>query len=411
MKFLISIILILSTQLAIAESKNQSSSSKEQQVQQIMQDLNDLDEKEIEQIKRAVDIEVQRKYDERRSRKLGRILLNIRGLGKVRIENCNDLEVKGDFKEVETFKEELLDFCQQSLHGFWAELDATGILRFTYNTSESLNTKTINIGGGGDFSVSYKGHELLVSGNINDNEVGKEGSESYKRKLDSRVDYSLDILANNFKVFLMWHLNGEDATTMKVDSKTTSGFQRQILSTGLRYDIIKGKDFLNISFGLGGGLSFRDAYGSTSLPYPATWSPSIISTLDVSLKPSKNLSFVSNGRVQRDFHAFNPSWVASQSFGMEVLIKKGITIGTRFNVDWDDYRTYAGVENFGYSGMFTLGVNLADLIGDKEKREARRKERDREKTVWQNANNFANQEQIKKQAELAKSYFKFLFGF
>lgn len=409
MKVLLLLFLIVNSLNLFAETKSTTSSSKEQQVQQIMKDLNDLDEKEIEDIRKAVDERAQKHFDLRRSKTLGRILLNIRRVGKVRIRNCNDLEVVGDSAEVKTFREELMDFCQQSLRGFWAELDADGILRFSFDMSDSNNSKTTNIGGGGEFTVAYKGHEFLVRGNINDNEVGKSNSQSFKRKFDSRVDYSVDIAIRNLEAFLLWHLDQEDAISTNTDGVTSSGFQRQILATGLRLEFIK-KDVLDFKLGFGGGYSFRDAYGTLSLPYAASWSPSIIGTMDFTLKPSSLLSFVANGRVQRDFHYLNPAWVASQSFGLEFKYN-GVTMGTRFTVDWDDYRTNAGVPNFGYSGMFTVGVHLADLIGDKEKRDKRKRDKEREIDVWQSANDFADEEDEKRKAKEQRSFIRSLFGY
>lgn len=414
MKTLVLILTFLFFTKAFAEKTSSSASSastKEMQVEQIMKDLNDLDEEEIKEVRKALDVEVQKKYDERRSKKLGRILLNIRGLGRVRINNCNDLDVKGDSKEVKEFKEELLDFCQQSKKGFFAELDSDGTLKFSFDTSESNNSTTTNIGGGAEFIISYRGHELLLKGNINDNEIGRKDSKSFKRKFDSRVDYSIDTFISNLEAFLMWHIDSEDATTTTItNSMTSSGFQRQILATGLRIEILKDKDFLDLQTGLGGGISYRDAFGSSQiLPYPGTWSPSVIGTLDLKLKPTPLMTFVSSGRVQRDFHTSFPAWVASQSVSLDFNFN-GVILGTKFTVDWDDYRTNAGVDKFGYSGMFTVGLNLYELFGNKEAREEKKKALERETKIWDNANKFADEEE-KKSHEETRSFLRRLFGF
>ena len=390
----LSLIFILSSLNLFAqvlEAKDSlSQPQKDEQIQKIITDLKALDSSAIKEIEKAVAVKTQKSFDLKRSKTLGQILVNVRNVGGVRIKNCNDLDVLGDSPEVRALRVELLDYCQQSLGGFWAQLDANGILRFSYNMSNSNNSKTVNIGSGGEFSVSYRGHEILIRGNIDDNEVGKTDSQSFKRMLNSRVDYSVDLAIRNLEAFLMWHFDQEDAVTTNASGDTETGFQRQALSTGVRLEIVQ-KDFMDLKVGLGAGYGFRDAYGKEAMPYYATWSPSVIGTLDFTITPTELLSFVANGRVQRDFYTASPTWVLSQTLGAEFKVK-GITIGTRFTLDWDEYREFAGVPSFGYSAMFTLGVHLEDLIGDKEQRAERRSALEREQSIWSAANELVDQE-------------------
>ena len=108
--------------------------------------------------------------------------------------------------------------------------------------------------------------------------------------------------------------------------------------------------------------------------------------MDFTIRPTELLSLVSNGRVQRDFYANNPAWVAAQSLGLEFKYN-GVTLGTRFTVDYDDYRSNAGIPSFGYTGMFTIGVNLVDLITDLEERAETKTALGREIKIWEDANN------------------------
>lgn len=387
--FLFLSLLINSTSLYAGPNKS-SGTSKEHQVQQILHDLEELNEDDIQAIKQEVSNRIQKHFDLKRSKRLSKILLEIHRVGKVKIENCNDLDVTSQSADIEVFRQQLLNYCQQSLKGFWASLEADGTLRFSSDMSNSNNSETFNIGGSAEFSVSYRGHELLLRGNINDNEVGKTDSESFKRKFNSRIDYSVDIAIRNIETFLMWHLDQEDAVTTKLDEVTNSGFQRQIVASGLRF-AYEQKDFIDFKLGIGGGYSFRDAYGTTTSPVFSTWSPSVIGTLDFAINPTDLLAFTLNGRVQRDLYAGDPSWVASQSVGVEFKFS-GISMGSSFSVDWDDYRTNAGAPPLGYSGMFTIGVHLADLIGNAEERKERRRQREREAQIWSRANEYADQE-------------------
>ena len=392
MKALLNLIILFCSISSFAQTpENQNSDPiKDHQIQSLIESIKELDDKDIEEVKKVINSKTQKKYDLKRSKKLAAILFSIKEIGGVRIQNCNDLDIIGDSPEVLALREELLDYCQQSLKGFWAELDADGILRFSYDMSQGNNSRTLNIGGNGDFKVRYRGNEILIQGNINDNEVGKTDSESTKRKINARIDYSINVALRNLEVFLMWHLDKEDAVTRKVDGLTSSGFERQMLSTGLRLEFIK-KDFIDFNIGFGAGYSIRDAYGKTDSIYLANSSPSVIGTMDFTIRPTELLSLVSNGRVQRDFYANNPAWVAAQSLGLEFKYN-GVTLGTRFTVDYDDYRSNAGIPSFGYTGMFTIGVNLVDLITDLEERAETKTALGREIKIWEDANNLLESE-------------------
>jgi hypothetical protein len=350
-----------------------------------------LEEMGVDEIEKIIEDDLQKKEDDAKSKRLAELLVKANKIGKVQIKDCRELKVDGQSEEAKKIMSQIEEFCKEAPKNFWAELSADGSLRFSIEGGNNSGVKSMTIGGGSDFNIAYRGQEIKFGGNISRAAVSNSEGETEAFKYDAKVDYSIDLGISNLESFIAWDTDYEYSKAQGADGVQTSKLNRHTIAAGARLEAIK-TDKVELDVGLGGGATYKRVGGTLSTEQLGIWTPTIVGTMDIKVKPTDNLTLYGSTKVQKDFHPTNPAWIAAQSLGFDV--KTGpVSLGLKGEVSYDTNRSIAGVDPLGYTGMFTVGVSLGELFGNKEKREAAKKARAREQSIWTNAAKYAEEMQ------------------
>lgn len=352
-----------------------------------------IDDMNVEQIEEIIRNDLQQKQDEQKAQLLAQLLVKAQEIGQIPITDCSELKVLGESEDAQAMRAELAEFCQSAPNGFFAQLESDGSIKFTIQGGDNGGNKSLTLGGGGNFALSYRKHELKFNGNISNAAVNSVQTETETDTFhyDAKVDYSIDTGIRNLESFLRWDTDYESISSTTQGNRSSSILQKHTIAAGARLELFQDNDKFNLEVGAGGGAAYKRTGGTLSLEQMGIWTPTVVGTVDVKVIPNDYVSLYTSSRIQRDFHPENPALVASQAIGVDV--KAGpMTIGVKGEASYDTNRELAGLKPTGYTGMFTVGVNFGDLFSkNKKKREAARKAHAREQAIWSRAASYAEE--------------------
>ena len=313
------------------------------------------------------------------AQELAQLLTQVQQQGKVKIEDCTELDIQEDNEEAQILINRIRFFCENSPQNFWAEITATGEVKFSFSYGTNNGIKSLTVGGSSNITLSYRGHELKLTGGASRASVGEGHLAATTTKYDAAVDYSIDLGIANLESFIKWKTNFESTDTPIDAGRSVTSLRRNSVDLGLRY-IFVDTDTLTIK--VGSGLGFNHMYQVTPSETIDRVRPSATLSYDFLYRPTDNAKIFLNAHAQRDIAGESPSTLVGGKAGASFSLGP-VGLGAEYGVDFDSARTGTKVN---HQVMFTLGASLnPNDWRDKSEVETQAHARARENQVWQEA--------------------------
>lgn len=309
--------------------------------------------------------------------RLAELLVEIEQTGKVKIENCTQLTIKEENPRAQRLLAQIIEYCQNSPQGFWAEMTKEGELKFTFATGSTNGTRSLTLGGSTGVTLGYRGHEIKLTGNASKATVGSGDSASGTTKYDAAADYSINLGITNIESFLRWKTSYESTHAPDV---ADANIRRNSIDLGLRY-VFFDSESLTMKVGGGVGLAHLDQVGPEVEP-TSNLRPIASASYDFRIRPTEALEMYLNASLQRDLVAKRATTILGGKAGAKYLFGP-VGVGLEYSADYDSARTGQRVNH-----QFTFNIGASLNPKDWRKKEdvdREKKQRAREQIVWERA--------------------------